>query len=185
VYLEPGESKLVTWTLSLQDAGEYQVKVGDLFRMVRVAGDALPDLEVSAILPAEAVADQGLTINFTVWNRGESEAPMFSVTLYCDGAERGFLLMGPLQAGTALDSIFSWVPGSSGEYAVRIVVDEEGYVTELSKDNNEFQATIFVVEPGVDYYRIAITLGLLIVVLLSILVPYYMLKLRKTPKPGL
>ena len=94
-------------------------------------------------------------------------------------------MMGPLRAGEFLESIFSWVPGSSGEYAVRIVVDEEGYVTELSKDNNEFRATVFVMEPGVDYYRIAITLGLLILVLLSILVPYYMLKPRKASKQSL
>lgn len=185
VYLEPGESKLVTWTVFFQDAGDYQVKVGDLVRLVRVAGGALPDLEVSAILPAEAVAGQELTISFTVWNRGESESPLFSVSLYCDGVEGGRLLMGPLQAGAFLESIFSWVPGSSGEYVVRIVVDEEGYVTELLKENNEFRATIFVMEPGVDYYRIAITLGLLVLVLLSILVPYYMLKLRKPSKQSL
>jgi len=93
--------------------------------------------------------------------------------------------MGPLQAGAFLESIFHWVPGSSGEYVVRIVVDEEGYVTELLKDNNEFRATIFVIEPGVDYYRIAITLGLLVLVLMSILVPYYMLKPRKPSKQSL
>jgi PKD repeat protein len=146
VHLGPGESRLITFTLSLDAPGLHQVGVGGLTVPLTVYAVALPDLTVSGVIILEATAGVSQTIPLNVSNMGEAPSGAFNVSLYIDDLKTGTTRLGPLNPGEAKDAEFTWTPDAPGAYSIRVVVDEEDAIPEADEANNELIGTVTVSE---------------------------------------
>jgi len=146
VHLGPGESRLVTFTMSLDAPGLHQVGVGGVAVPLTVYAVASPDLTVSGVITPDATAGVPLTIPLNVSNMGEAPSDAFNVSLYIDDLKKGTTRLGPLPPGKARDLEFTWTPDAPGAYRIRVVVDEEDTIPEEDEDNNELIGAVEVSE---------------------------------------
>lgn len=144
IHLSPRESRLVTFTLSLDTPGLHHVGVGGITMPLTVYAVTLPDLTVSGVITPDATTNIPQTIPFNVSNMGEAPSEAFNVSLYIGDLKARTTKLGPLPPGEARDIEFTWTPDAPGVYRIRVVVDERNSIPEADEDNNELVGTVKV-----------------------------------------
>ncbi len=86
IHLDPGDSEVVTFRLTMGEPGDHQVTVGDRTQVVHVLGG--PNIEVSGLIANETSIYPGgkVAVTVTVANLGESEGEA-TLKLFVDGSE--------------------------------------------------------------------------------------------------
>lgn len=143
VRLGPGESRLVSWTLSFDAPGVHRVGAGG-FTLELTVAEGTPDLTVSGSIPEEAEAGLPLDLSFSVSNGGDAASGGFKVGLYVGDAEIRGARVGSLAPGGSEEIVFTWTPVGPGVYPVRVVVDEDGEVGEADEANNVVSGSVEV-----------------------------------------
>jgi PKD repeat protein len=148
--LGPGEARLVSFTLSLDEPGVYRVGVGGVTVPLTVQAQSLPDLTVSGVIASEATVGIPQTVSFSVSNVGGESSGAFNVSLLVGDTRAGVVDFGPLAPGGSVGAELAWTPDAAGAYRVRVVVDEWGGVREADEGNNEIVGDVGAAEPPVE-----------------------------------
>ncbi|MBN1160686.1 MAG: hypothetical protein JXA17_01900 [Dehalococcoidales bacterium] len=157
--LEPGESKLITYTWTTQ-AGQHSLKAtADIFNQCSESDEtnnnltvpfntAAPDLIVQSILwsPVEHTDTDNITIHVTVRNQGLGTAPPSRVDFYVDGAFFSQIYFDTLNGGCYDTKTFTWFAGPS-EHILSAVVDADNLIYESYDSNNTYSTTLPAAAP--------------------------------------
>jgi hypothetical protein len=99
---------------------------------------ALPDLTVSAKdIRATTNADGSVMLTADIRNQGTAAASNFQVAFYEFDSPLGTTQVTQLPPQEAEPALVTLPAGGSGERLIRVVVNQDGAVAELSEDNNE------------------------------------------------
>jgi PKD repeat protein len=176
IYLGSGERRFVSWVLSFNTSGMYQVGVGGLVRPLTVA-ESLPDLAVSGSYPDEVDAGPSLVLSFNVLNRGGAVSDTFKVGFYVDDVRMDATQVGSLPPGGSDEIEFTWAPTLQGVYSLRVAVDVDAEVSEADESNNELGGSVTVTgKASPDDYSNVLIVGIVAVAVMGL----YLLR-RCTP----
>ncbi|WP_377272464.1 discoidin domain-containing protein [Peterkaempfera sp. SMS 1(5)a] len=111
-----------------------------------------PDLTVTALTasPAAPVESDAITLNATVKNAGNLDAPASTVTFHLNGTAVATAPVGALAAGASTAVSTSIGTRDAGSYPLSATVDEAGKVIEQNDTNNTFTASSPLVVKPVD-----------------------------------
>ena len=126
---------------------EFSEKDNAAFKTIQVL--SLPDLVVSTgsiVLTPPAPRDgEAVSIDVTVQNGGEQEATGVTVTLYEGNTEVGSEIVDTLAANCQTKVSFAFdTTAKSGAHEIRVLVDPNNTISELSETNNEATKTFGV-----------------------------------------
>jgi len=157
--IQPGETKDISAIWTARTLGQRNIsvavdpygRINELdntnnanYTLVTVQGIADLSVQKSAVTisPSTPARGQTSTISATVWNTGDVTADNVMVSFYVTipgGTSRTLLtnvVIGHIDKDDSGVATASWTPDQPGIYAVDVVVDGNGVITEISETNN-------------------------------------------------
>ncbi|RLF14010.1 MAG: hypothetical protein DRJ97_07025, partial [Thermoprotei archaeon] len=106
----------------------------------------LPDLTVTSVEaePGKPMAGSTVTVKATVKNIGNVKAANVKVALTVDGVAVDTATIAELAPDFSAEVAFTWKPSVEGTYTVKVVVDPDNVVEEISEENNVLSTTVTV-----------------------------------------
>jgi len=98
----------------------------------------LPDLMVKSVdlKPSKPVVGKECVVNVRIMNIGKADAGLFEVSLKVNNTAVQTRTVEGLKVNETADLSFSWEPQKQGDYELTVVIDPDGKIYELNKDNN-------------------------------------------------
>jgi len=96
--------------------------------------------------PSKLVVGEECIVNVTIMNIGKAEASLFEVSLKVNNTAVQTRTVEGLKVNETADLSFSWEPQKQGDYELTVVIDPDGKLYELNKDNNILCITATVVK---------------------------------------
>lgn len=117
-------------------------------RSVTLPALGLPDLSIQSIIctPQTPGVNSRVTFNITILNSGTRSVSKFDFALYITGGVKITSQEGPIAPGGTVVITMNWITGAIPA-DVRGVVDENNYISESNKNNNEYSFTLTPTKP--------------------------------------
>jgi len=98
----------------------------------------LPDLMVKSVdlKPSKPVVGKECVVNVRIMNIGKADAGLFEVSLKVNNTAVQTRTVEGLKVNETADLSFSCEPQKQGDYELTVVIDPDGKIYELNKDNN-------------------------------------------------
>lgn len=159
-WLEPGESKTITYTWTAL-AGEHTLRAtADVLNQC-IEGDetnndltvtystAAPDLIVTSIMwsPPNRIDTENVTMHITVQNKGLGTSSASRLDFYADGFLDSYIYFEPLSSGYSNTKTFSWFPGAE-EHILSVIIDPDNWIFESDESNNTYSVTMPAANPA-------------------------------------